>query len=383
MFDMVQANPISKVLTVQRLLDNPEVQNRFGNVLGKRAHAFMSSILTSVNANHQLQNCEPKSVLASAMMAAVLDLPIENNLGFAYIVPYKSREGDKAQFQIGYKGLTQLALRSGMYETINTTVIRKGQEVTDDPISGKITVTGSANWDAPAIGYLAYLKLVNGFVKAEYWTKEQIEAHAEQYSKSWGRENSAWTTAFDAMALKTALRHLLTHYGIMSIEMQRAFTAEDNESNKEVNEWLEIQNGAAKEAWEQPIDAQPKEVAPEHPWSAEYLRSFLTGQAKDFGMDFKPSTDQIGLMVGMINEVFAPDKDADKIRRSCLVYLWNVDSSKKMTGPQVKATLDWLKPTKDSGGAYSPDPMAARELHAVWEAEQLAKGKTTLPGLTK
>jgi hypothetical protein len=119
----------------------------------------------------------------------------------------------------------------------------------------------------------------------------------------------------------------------------------------------------------------------ERPLTPINLRSLLAKKSSTHTGDVSP--EQVGLMVGMIDEVFAPDKDADKIRRSCLVYLWNVDSSKKMTGPQVKATLDWLKPVKDSGGAYAPDPMAARELHAVWEAEQLAKGQTTLPGLTK
>jgi hypothetical protein len=111
------------------------------------------------------------------------------------------------------------------------------------------------------------------------------------------------------------------------------------------------------------------------------LRSLLAKKASTHTGDASP--EQVGLMVGMMDMVFAPDKDAEKIRRSCLVYLFGVDSSKKLSGPQIKAVLDWLKPVKDSGGAYSPDPMAARELHAVWEAEQLAKGQTVLPGLNK
>ena len=377
----VKANPIGKVLTLESLIRQETVKERFELVLGKRAQAFMSSVLTTVNNNSALAHCDPRSVLASALMAAVLDLPIENNLGFAYIVPYKTRDGDKAQFQIGYKGLTQLALRSAMYATINTAVIRQGQEVTENPITGEITITGETAWDAPSKGYLAYLKLVNGFEKALYWPKERVEAHAKQFSKSWGRENSAWVTSFDAMALKTVLRQLLTHYGIMSIEMNRAFASEDTESEKEIEGWLDTQNKAAKEAWEQPIDAEAKKEEPElplHPWNADFVKASLMIEAKQ-EIDFIPSKDQIGLMVGMMEMTFAPDKDAAKIRRSCLRYLWGVDSSKKLTGPQVKATLDWIKPVKDSGGAYSPDPMAVTELKSVWTAANIEAGQEKMP----
>jgi hypothetical protein len=107
------------------------------------------------------------------------------------------------------------------------------------------------------------------------------------------------------------------------------------------------------------------------------LRSWLTAKVKSIGI-YQPKPEQIGLMVAMMDMVFAPDKDATKIRRSCIHFLWGYDSSKKMSGPQVKATLDWLHPTQDNGGAYSPDPMAAQELHAVWEAEQLSKGQLPL-----
>jgi hypothetical protein len=117
----------------------------------------------------------------------------------------------------------------------------------------------------------------------------------------------------------------------------------------------------------------------ERPLTPTYLRSLLAAKSVKHTGDASP--EQVGLMSGMMDMVFAPDKDADKIRRSCLHYLWGVDSSKKLTGPQVKAILDWLKPVKDSGGAYSPDPMACKELRAVWEAEQLAKGQTVLPGI--
>jgi hypothetical protein len=109
------------------------------------------------------------------------------------------------------------------------------------------------------------------------------------------------------------------------------------------------------------------------------LRSMLVRKASNKKGEANPG--QVGLMVSMMEYTFAPDPDAAKIRRSCLMFLWGVDSSKKMTGPQILAMLDWLKPVKDTGGSYTPDPMAVRELKAVWEAEQIAKGQTVLPGM--
>jgi hypothetical protein len=134
-----------------------------------------------------------------------------------------------------------------------------------------------------------------------------------------------------------------------------------------------------------PPDDEPAVIhAPiERPLTPVTLQSMLAKKASAKKGDASP--EQLGLMVSMMEWVFAPDKDTDKIRRSCINFLWGVDSSKKLTGAQIKAMLDWLKPTKnpDGSSAYSPDPMAARELKAVWEAEQLSKGQTVLPGMDK
>ena len=132
----------------------------------------------------------------------------------------------------------------------------------------------------------------------------------------------------------------------------------------------------AEEEAPEPEEIKQPAYAPQRPLSSEVLRSFLAKKAATKSGPASP--DQLGLMSGMMELPFAPDKDADKIRRSCIRFLWGVDSSKKLTGPQVKATLDWLKPVKDSGGAYSPDPMAATELKSVWTAANIEAGQGSL-----
>lgn len=154
---------------------------------------------------------------------------------------------------------------------------------------------------------------------------------------------------------------------------------------EEVDEDLDARGSEAPIPWA-PDKPTPKPAAPstpagqlERPLTPAVLRSFLATKASRYG-EYAASPEQVGLMVGMMEEAFAPNKDADKIRRSCLRYLWDVGSSKELSGAEVKATLDWLKPVKDSGGAYHIDLMAEKELHAVWTAAQHEKGQEDLPG---
>lgn len=210
---------VKEATGVQLMLSRDSVKKRFEELLGRKAPGFISSLLNIVNGSTDLQQCNPQQVLASAAVAAALDLPIDPNLGFAYIVPYKGR----ATFQMGWKGFVQLAMRTGMYKTINSTHVFEGEIESFNRITGDVVFSEGGATSDVTVGYIAYFKLINGFEKFEYWTLEQVQAHAQRFSQSYrsGR-SSPWQTDFNAMATKTVLKSLLSHYGILSIEMQTA-----------------------------------------------------------------------------------------------------------------------------------------------------------------
>ena len=213
--------------SVKALVKRPEVQARFTEVLGRRGNQFAASIVSLVNATPQLRNCDPNTVLASCMTAATLDLPIHPALGLAYIVPFK----DSATFQIGYKGLIQLAIRSGQYRYLNACPLYEGQLQSVDKLTGAITLNAEAPDQGEVIGYVASLQLNNGFRHAVFWKRQEVENHAVRFSASFKSKSSPWQTDFDAMALKTVLKALLTKWGILSVELQNAI-ASDNTTDR-------------------------------------------------------------------------------------------------------------------------------------------------------
>jgi phage RecT family recombinase len=181
----------------------------------------LSGLLTLASNDSKLLACDPSTILTSAAKAAILRLPIAKELGYAYIIPY----GKRAEFVLGYKGMVQLAIRTGQYHMINATEIYEGEEVIIDRLTGNVKLNGKRNGDG-VIGYIAYFKLKNGFEKFVYMTRDETEAHARKFSASYqyglksGNKDSAWFTNFDDMGKKTVLRRLLSRYGLMSIEMQ-------------------------------------------------------------------------------------------------------------------------------------------------------------------
>lgn len=205
-------------LTVKSLLSQSNVKVKFEEILKDRAAGFTANLAVMVNNSAALSKCEPMTVISAAVVAASLDLPIDPNLGFAHVIPY----GDKAQFQIGYKGLVQLAQRTGQYKTLNVTEIYDGWMVSENPVTGEYEFNFSAKKSDTIIGYAAYLKLLNGFEKTEYWPVEKIEKHARRFSQTYKKGYGQWKDDFEAMARKTVLKALLSKWGILSVEMQRA-----------------------------------------------------------------------------------------------------------------------------------------------------------------
>jgi recombination protein RecT len=217
------------VPSVKELLDNVNYKARFQELLGKNAAGFMSSIVTVSSASH-LKDADPYSVIGAAAVAAALNLPIDPNIGHAHIVPYKVKQGDiyvnKAQFQLGYKGFVQLAMRTSLYKTINVSEVYEGEIKSHNRITGDMEFDFDAKKSDKVIGYVAYFRLTNGFEKYLYWPVERIKAHGERYSKSYKRENGRWALDFDAMARKTVLKMLLSKFGVLSIEMQTGLKAD-------------------------------------------------------------------------------------------------------------------------------------------------------------
>ncbi len=205
-------------------ITNVKTQNYLTSVLGEKKGQFVSNITSLVANNKLLQNCKPISVIYAGITATVLDLPLNPNLGFAYVIPYK----DEATFQIGYKGLVQLAMRSGQFKTINVCDVREGELVGRDFISGECKFEFVEDRESrPIIGYMAYFKLLNGFEKMSYWTKEKVEAHAKRFSQAYANKRATpWNTDFEAMAEKTVLKNLLVKFAPLSVEMQKAIISD-------------------------------------------------------------------------------------------------------------------------------------------------------------
>ena len=207
----------NKMDVLKSVLSADSVKQQFINAMGNTAPSFTASIIELFGSDKYLQNCDPNAVIKEALKAAILKLPINKSLGFGYIIAYNNAP----TFIIGYKGLIQLAIRSGQYKNINAGVVYEGEFKGIDKISGTLDINGVKESDK-VVGYFAYIEMLGGFSKTLYSTKEDVIKHAKKYSKSFSSSSSAWSTDFDAMATKTVLRNLLTHYGLLSIEMQEA-----------------------------------------------------------------------------------------------------------------------------------------------------------------
>jgi recombination protein RecT len=243
-----------------QLLDRVDIKSKFEAMLGKKAPGFMSSILSLTNAKEQLKACDPMSIIQSAAIAATLDLPINANLGFAHIVPY----GGVASFQMGWRGFVQLAIRSGQFKTMNAAELYEGELISYNRITGETSIDESKRSSNKVVAYVAYFKLVTGFEKYLLMTKSQVEAHGKRYSKSFSKPGTPWQINFDAMALKTVLKMLLSKYGLLSVELQKAVTYDEGVVKETVEgekvDYPDGQEAQEAEVVPQTADAsQPKE----------------------------------------------------------------------------------------------------------------------------
>lgn len=210
--------------TLKGMLESPAYKKKFEEMLGKKAAGFMSSIIAVTNNNNYLMKADPATVIGAAAQAAMLDLPINQSLGFAYIVPYKGA----AQFQLGYKGYIQLAQRSGQYVDIGAKTVYEGELEYETRLLDKFKF-GNRTGDK-VIGYLAYFRLTNGFEKMLFMTLDEMQAHAKKYSQNYKGGTDKWGLAdFNVMAEKTVLKRLLSKFGPLSIESVQMSQALSND----------------------------------------------------------------------------------------------------------------------------------------------------------
>lgn len=278
---------VGPVAQIKGLLNEDAVKKRFQEVLGKKAPQFMASIVNVVSASTQLKVCDANSIMAASFVAASFDLPIDSNLGFAALVPYKRTFKDKngqwikkdlAQFQMMYKGFIQLAIRTGQYEKMNCSEVYEDELLSYNPITGECqfvkdfsqTSQREAGDTEKIVGYYGWFKLTSGFTKELFMSKKEVENHAKKYSQAYrydlndNKQSSKWTTDFDAMAKKTVIKMMLSKWGILSVEMQKAIV-DDQKDFDENGEGEYGDNQPDVIAAEDPFIGNKKAIEEKHP----------------------------------------------------------------------------------------------------------------------
>ena len=203
-------------------------RNLLADSLKENSGAFAASVIDLYGSDSYLQQCDPSKVFQEALKAVSLKLPINKQLGFAYIIPRRTKGVWTPVFQLGYKGLIQLCMRTGAYRYINAGAVYEGELQKQDKLTGEVDLSGEAVSDK-VIGYFAFIETLNGFRKTLYWSKEKLLGHVSRYSDSYRNGSAIWKDNFEEMAVKTVLRYLLSHWGIMSVEMETAMTADADE----------------------------------------------------------------------------------------------------------------------------------------------------------
>ena len=228
----------TKSITTKDLFASKSVTQRFEELLGKKAQGFITSVLQTVNSNGLLSKADPTTILNAAATAAALDLPINNSIGYAYIIPYKTKQKDgtyidAAQFQLSAKGFKQLAMRTGQFQSINSSDVKEGELLNYDRLTGEMTFEWMQNYEdrkkAKTVGFVSYFELANGFKSTFYMSVEEAKAHGQKYSKTFKYGTSLWKTEFDLMALKTVSKLNLSKNAPLSIEtIQTAVLADQS-----------------------------------------------------------------------------------------------------------------------------------------------------------
>jgi len=259
--------------TVKSLLATENVKEKFETILKDKAAGFTANLAVMVSNSEKLKKCDPVTVVSAAIVSASLDLPLDPNLGFAAIIPY----GKQAQFQIMYKGLVQLAMRSGQYKTINVTEIYEGELKEQNRLTGEYKFDFEGRTSEKIIGYAGYFRLINGFEKTVYWPIEKIDKHGKRFSQTYKKGEGLWKDDFDSMAKKTVLKMLISKWGILSIEMQKAVKYDQGVIKDEEVEYVDNDTCA----WEESEEIQAKQIKEGKPEKEEKIKKMTNHESKN------------------------------------------------------------------------------------------------------
>lgn len=277
-------------LGLKALMNTPTMRKKFEEVLHDNANAFMSNVMTLVSNDSYLADSEPMSIMSGALTAATLNLGLDKNLGYAYLVPFNSKNKQtgkwekKAQFLLGYKGYIQLAQRSGKYKALNVIEVYEGELKSWNRLTEEFDFDPNGRKSDEVIGYVGYFELLNGFKKTVYWTKQEIEAHRIANSKDRDKTklSGVWASDYNAMARKTVLRNLLSKWGILFVEMQEATTS-DEKVQKVQEDGSIISETEVEEDIPERKEAEKVEINTDNGSTAfeEYAESVQTDEAQE------------------------------------------------------------------------------------------------------
>ena len=231
-----QQRALTPMQNFNRVIKADKTQEYLASVLGSKKDSFVTSLISAVANNEALQVCEPMSIMYTAMKATALGLPIDPNLGYAAMIPFKDGKSGKTlcQFQIQRDGWVELLMRTGQVKFVANEVVHEGELVKHNKFTGEYIFDEDAKKSDKVIGYMAYIKLTNGFEKTVYWTIEECKAHALRYSQTYKKGYGVWKDNFDAMSLKTVLKHIIKKYAPKSVEVLSAISDDQavvNENN--------------------------------------------------------------------------------------------------------------------------------------------------------
>ena len=217
------------------VMKDTRTQEYLASVLGNKKDQFVTTLISAVANNENLQTCEPMSLMYTAMKATALGLPIDPNLGYAAMIPFKDGKSGKTlcQFQVQRDGWVELLMRTGQVKFVANEVVYEGQLVKKNKFTGEYVFDEDAKKSDKVIGYMAYIRLNNGFEKTVYWTVEECRAHALRYSQTFKKGYGVWKENFDAMCLKTVLKHLIKKYAPKSVEVLSAITDDQTVANED------------------------------------------------------------------------------------------------------------------------------------------------------
>jgi recombination protein RecT len=379
--------------SLREYMRSTEITTRFAEVVGKQnANSYIASVLIAVSGNEDLQKCEMRSIVSSALRSATLKLSVDPATGYAYLVPY----GSQANLIVGYKGLYQMAIRTNKYRAINVFEIYDGENPVEDRFTGFWSIEGAAKNKEKVIGIMAYFELLRGYKKFLYMTLPEIEAHARKFSKSFDsdRKGNIWKTNRRSMEKKTVLRLLLTRWADLSgvtldeIDADGDFTSLPEPADAEpenpinVNQTLkdmgfepddepiegefEPETTSQEAPPEKKVEPTDPNARPRRPYEPEYLKKSIIEMALKYQKDktlLKP-TDRATLLPQM-RMLFVGIKEDRELSVKVLMFLTGVDNSTSLQDHEVLAIKAWLDTKPTDTGELLPSANATDEAEKI------------------